>query len=97
MADDGPVRLHALIKGRVQGVGFRYYVEERASFLGITGWVRNLWDSQVEVVAEGPQPALESLLKALQRGPSSAFVSKVETDWETATGEFSGFHIRSTV
>ena len=37
MADDGPVRLHALIKGRVQGVGFRYYVEERASFLGITG------------------------------------------------------------
>ncbi len=96
MTDDGPVRLHALIMGRVQGVGFRYYVEERANFLGVAGWVRNLWDSRVEVVAEGQRQALESLLKALQRGPSSAFVSRVDTGWETATGEFSGFHIRAT-
>ena len=46
-------RLHAIIEGRVQGVGFRYFVEEKAAALGVTGWVRNRWNRSVEVVAEG--------------------------------------------
>lgn len=97
MAETGKMRLHAIIEGRVQGVGFRYFVLDSAESLGVTGWVRNRWDDTVEVTAEGERPDLEKLLKALQRGPSAAYVSQVKTDWEPATGEFSGFHVRGTM
>jgi acylphosphatase len=90
------VRLHAIVEGRVQGVGFRYFVLETAEALGVTGWVRNRWDDTVEVMAEGERPRLEKLLSALQRGPRSAFVSKVDVDWLPATGEFRRFGITQT-
>ncbi|MEW5871325.1 MAG: acylphosphatase [Chloroflexota bacterium] len=89
-------RLHAIVEGRVQGVGFRYFVEETAVNLGLQGWVRNRWEGSVEVVAEGPRASLEKLLAALQRGPRAAFVSNIENRWLPPTGEFSRFYVRST-
>jgi acylphosphatase len=91
------VRLHAIVEGRVQGVGYRYFVVESAEPLGLSGWVRNRWDETVEVTAEGPRPALEKLVEALARGPRSAYVSTVKADWEPATGEFTGFYVRATI
>jgi acylphosphatase len=89
-------RLHAIVAGRVQGVGFRAFVIDEASDLGVTGWVRNRWDATVEVVAEGDRATLDRLLGALRRGPPAAYVTQVETDWQAATGEFTRFYVRST-
>ncbi len=88
-------RLHALISGYVHGVGFRVFVLRRAQMLGLTGRVRNLYfpARQVEVIAEGPEEALQQLLAALQRGPAAAEVTRVEVHWEPATGEFADFAI----
>ena len=90
-------RLHAIVEGRVQGVSFRYFVERNAISLNLTGWVRNRWEGTVELAAEGKREDLDKLVVALQRGPRSAFVSKVKTTWHPATGEFHGFSIRRTV
>lgn len=89
-------RLRASVQGRVQGVGMRYYVQERAHELHLTGLVRNLRNGDVEVVAEGEQGALEALLAALQHGPRMAHVEAVHAAWSPATGEFSGFRIAGT-
>jgi acylphosphatase len=87
------VRLHAFINGRVQGVGFRYFVVEKAELLQVTGWVRNTFDGQVEVTAEGPRPVLERFLVYLRHGPSAAYVTDVQTSWQPASGELSHFEI----
>ena len=89
-------RLHANIQGRVQGVGFRYYVLECANRLALTGWVRNRFDGSVEVVAEGIQIKLDTLVEALQRGSRSSNVSGVDQQIIAATGEFEQFSIRTT-
>jgi acylphosphatase len=89
-------RFHAIIQGRVQGVGFRAFVVEKASELGLTGWVRNRWDGPVEVVAEGSRSDLEKLIAVLRRGPRMANVTAVDVDWEAPTGEFTHFYGRST-
>jgi acylphosphatase len=90
-------RLHAVVEGYVQGVGFRAFVIEQARKIGVTGWVRNRWDTSVEVCAEGERSALERLLAALQRGPSAAYVREVHVDWQTASGEFKDFRVRSSL
>ena len=95
-AKDEIVRLHAVVEGRVQGVGFRYFVEEQAVALGLKGWVRNRWDGTVEVTAEGERDTLNKLLAALNRGPRAANVTYVQAEWEKANGEFSSFYVRST-
>ena len=87
-------RLHAIVHGRVQGVSFRYYTQRRARELGLSGYVRNLWDRTVEVVAEGPRSALDELLVFLRVGPRAAFVTQVDTRWFAATHEFSRFEVR---
>jgi acylphosphatase len=96
MTDDELSQFHAIIEGRVQGVGFRYFVEENAVDLGLTGWVRNCWDGSVEVKAEGKRADLDRLLTELQRGPRSAFVTNIKTEWLPATGEFASFRVRPT-
>lgn len=96
MTETAVARLHAIVEGRVQGVGFRYFVYDWAIDLGLTGWVRNRWDGNVELVAEAPQAALDRLVVALRRGPSSAFVSDLKMEWGEATGEFPDFRIRHT-
>ncbi|RME84967.1 MAG: acylphosphatase [Caldilineae bacterium] len=88
-------RLEARIYGRVQGVGFRYFVLEQAQTLRLTGTVRNVYFPRrmVEVVAEGPRPQLEQFLRALHRGPSMARVEQVDVQWSAARNEFSSFRI----
>ena len=90
------VRLSAVVIGRVQGVGFRYFVADHAERLEATGWVRNRWDGSVEVTAEGTRKALDRLIIQLERGPASAHVSRVQVEWGDATGEFIGFRVRGT-
>lgn len=87
-------RLQAIVHGRVQGVNFRYYTQRRASSLDLTGYVRNMWDGTVEVVAEGPREALEELLAFLRVGPRAAFVTQVDTEWPGLTGTFTDFEVR---
>lgn len=86
--------LHAQVRGQVQGVGFRYFVIQKALSLGLRGFARNLSNGDVEVLAQGPRPALERLYHLLWRGPSAAQVDAVETTWRTPTTHLSGFHIR---
>ncbi len=97
MPDRDFVRLHAVVDGRVQGVGFRYFVLETALPLDLTGWVRNTMDGQVEVVAEGQRASLEQLLESLRRGPRASFVLSVNQEWQPASGEFIRFDVRGTV
>ncbi|MGC8765536.1 MAG: acylphosphatase [Brevinematia bacterium] len=73
----GYKRLEATIIGRVQGVGFRYFVETNANLLNITGWVANQWDGSVKVVAEGRGEDIEEFLKLLWKGPRLAYVEDV--------------------
>jgi len=87
-------RLHAFIRGDVQGVFFRANTQDRARELGLTGWVRNRSDGSVEVVAEGDKGKLESLLSWCRHGPRAATVSGVEHEWEEKKGEFADFEIR---
>ena len=89
-------RAHVYYSGIVQGVGFRYYVEENARILNLTGWVRNRWDGSVETVAESDRETLEKFLLALRRGPRSSQVSEVNVEWLTAAGEFNHFTIKMT-
>lgn len=96
MSEENSSRLHALIDGTVQGVGFRMFVLEHAQTLGLTGWVRNRFDGRVEVLAEGTYPVLEKLLDRLWTGPRSAFVTEVQKEWLPFTGEFSTFMVRRT-
>jgi acylphosphatase len=88
-------RLEAVVRGVVQGVGFRWFVVRRASELGLTGWTSNQSDGSVRVVAEGPSQALDHLLKHLNEGPSGAHVESVEAGRTAATGEFTSFTVRA--
>ncbi len=86
--------LHAYIYGRVQGVGFRYFVVQKAHALALRGYARNESDGSVEVLAQGPRPALEQLLLLLRQGPSAAQVRDVRVTWGTPSEHLSGFHVR---
>jgi acylphosphatase len=90
-------RLHATVKGRVQGVSFRYFVLEQADKLDLRGWVRNQWNGSVEVTAEGTHENLEMLLLALRDGPPMASVEDVDFEWLPYTGEFVNFNVTKTV
>jgi len=87
-------RLNATVHGRVQGVGFRFFVLQQAWALGLSGWVRNLSAGTVEVLAEGNMASLQELLVALRQGPDAAFVRDVKYHYSPATGEFRDFDIR---
>ena len=87
-------RLHAVARGKVQGVSFRYFVVRRAQGLGVTGYAYNMPDGRsVEVVAEGGRDGLEELLGRVRQGPTGAIVEDVDADWSEATGEFKDFRI----
>ena len=91
----GPARLEARARGRVQGVGFRYFVLRRGMELGLTGWVANETDGSVRIVAEGPRSELQALLEAMERGPAGAIVERVSATWGAATGTLRDFGIRA--
>jgi acylphosphatase len=88
-----PERLHVVIKGDVQGVGFRFFLIRRAQALGLTGWVTNRDDGVVEFVAEGRRQDLEQLERAAREGPRMARVAAVEVNWSEAAGDLSRFDI----
>lgn len=95
MTDEQRAALHCVVYGRVQGVGFRFFVVDEAERLGLTGWVRNRPDGRsVELIAEGPRPRLEELRRAVSKGPPGAWVERVECSWLEPTGEFVDFSIR---
>ena len=84
-----------LVSGRVQGVGFRYFVQEAAMVEGLAGWVRNLPSGAVEVLAEGDAEALERFARQLARGPAMARVDNVESIIESPQGRGGSFTVRA--
>jgi acylphosphatase len=90
----GVERLSAKVIGRVQGVGFRWWVRSAADRLGLTGWVMNAPDERsVELVAEGPAVALDQLEQLLRHGPPGAVVDQVEVSRSPASGSYGRFQI----
>ena len=88
-------RLTATVRGRVQGVGFRWFVQNQARGRRLVGWTANQSDGSVAVVAEGPSELLDELQAALVRGPTGAAVDRVDARRSPTTGEFASFTIRS--
>ncbi|MGD1929099.1 MAG: acylphosphatase [Leptolyngbyaceae cyanobacterium] len=86
-------RIHVIIDGRVQGVGFRYSTQVEAVRLDLTGYVRNRPNGTVEIVAEGQASAINQLLTWAHQGPPAAAVHQVEVTYGSVTGEFSQFTI----
>lgn len=89
-------RLHAIVHGRVQGVGYRVTTFDEARRLGLAGWVRNRWDGTVEVLAEGSEAKLRLFLEYLQRGPWGASVTSVAEEWADAAGAPMPFQVKHT-
>lgn len=87
-------RLHATVRGRVQGVGFRASAATEARRLGLTGWVRNKLDGDVEVMAEGADGDADAFLAWLRKGPSLAHVTGVDPEWLAPTGDGVTFEVR---
>lgn len=88
------VTRHLIIHGRVQGVGFRNYIEYKARQLEVCGWVRNRSDGSVEAVVSGKPAAIVAIIECARRGPRAAQVSAVTVS--AATGDFAGFEVRPT-
>ncbi|MGQ9663036.1 MAG: acylphosphatase [Kiritimatiellia bacterium] len=86
-------RIHVFISGKVQGVGFRDFTARQASRLKLTGWVKNLTDGRVELVAEGSTKDLETLLELVSQGPPAARVVGLEKHEENWSGEFKRFTV----
>jgi acylphosphatase len=86
--------LHLVISGRVQGVGFRFSAYDEAKDLALAGWVRNLPNGDVEIIAEGSRENLQMLAAWAHLGPPSAHITEVREDWAGFTGEFTEFRIR---
>lgn len=87
-------RLCARVRGRVHGVGFRFFVREVAGDLGVAGYVRNTPDGAVEVVAEGDEGRLARLLGLLKEGPRMAHVTDVDACWEEPTNAYDRFFVK---
>jgi len=90
----GTKRVHVFLSGRVQGVGFRAFTQRSAAGLKVVGFVRNLADGRVEMVAEGPEAAIDALVAKVRKGPRSARVEKVDLKAEPPAGGFGTFEIR---
>ena len=87
-------RMHVLYSGQVQGVGFRLTAEETARTFPVRGWVRNLKDGRVELVAEGEKEILNRFLTAVRQGPMRNFIKDARVTWSQCLDEFTDFDIR---
>jgi acylphosphatase len=87
-------RVHLLASGRVQGVAFRYFTQAHAARLGLSGWVRNLPNGDVEAVGEGTEESVVKWVRLLRDGPPAARVDNLRVNDEPPRGEDSGFDIR---
>jgi acylphosphatase len=88
------MQLRMIVRGRVQGVGFRYATIDEAHGLGLKGWVRNRPSGDVEILAEGREDVLKMLVAWAHLGPPAAHVSTVHEEWSEFTGQFADFRIR---
>lgn len=88
------VQVYIIVKGRVQGVNFRYYVLRKANELGINGYVRNLKDGDVEILAQGTRDSVDRLIEFIKGNPGSSFVTDMELTWEKPETYFSNFQIK---
>jgi len=96
--NDRRVRAHIWVKGRVQGVGFRAYVEYSARQIsGLTGWVRNVGYDTVEAIAEGERVAVERFIQMMKDGPRGSRVDESKVEWEKPTGEFDRFGVKRSM
>jgi acylphosphatase len=84
----------AIIHGRVQGVGYRFFAERYAMELGITGYAKNLDNGDVEVVAQGDKSSLDTYLAKLHEGPRLSKVTKIEVEWQPVSEHYPNFDIR---
>lgn len=87
-------QLHAIVKGKVQGVWFRAWTQDMARDMGLKGWVRNLPEGHVETVAQGDQETLERFLESLHDGPPLARVAEIDTNWTAADEKFTNFSVK---
>ena len=87
-------RVHVFYTGRVQGVGFRITAEETAQETGVVGWVKNLRDGRVELVAEGEEDVLQRFLATIRGGSMKNFISQMDVSWSSASDTFDEFVIR---
>ncbi|MFH1479558.1 MAG: acylphosphatase [Candidatus Omnitrophota bacterium] len=90
----GEKRIHVFYTGRVQGVGFRYTVQDIAGKLGLKGWVKNLFDGSVEVLCEGEEKKIAALLDNIKEGFLGRYIKDVQLSWEDADGDLDEFEIR---
>ncbi|MEX0928815.1 MAG: acylphosphatase [Balneolales bacterium] len=86
-------RVNVIIKGRVQGVGYRYFVKQKAGDLELNGWVRNLKNGHVEAMFEGDPSRVQEMLKACREGPRPARVDEIEVKENQLDGELNRFEI----
>ena len=87
-------RIHVFYAGRVQGVGFRATVEEIAQGVGVVGWIKNLRDGRVELVAEAEETLLERFLEAIRTSSMRNFINHTDISWGMASDTFHEFEIR---
>jgi len=85
-------RIRVFYTGVVQGVGFRYTAREIARHVGVSGWVKNLRDGRVEIIAESDESHLYRFVEEVERSVAN-FIRQRELFWEEATGEFDGFNV----
>ncbi len=98
ITNNGNVRAHVWVKGRVQNVGFRAHVEYGVRQIGgLTGWVRNVGYDTVEAIAEGERSNVESFIQTMKDGPRSSRVDEARVEWETPTGEFDRFGVKRSM
>ena len=88
------VRMHSFIKGTIRDGGFSEAVQRVAQHMGINGRMKHLPDRRVEVIAEGEKHILEQFLEEIRYGDVAAQITDIQTTWEEATGELSGFLVR---
>lgn len=89
-------QVHVLFAGHVQGVGFRYTTVDMARDFRVTGWVRNLRDGRVELLAEGEERELNAFLDQVRDGPLRHYIADVQVSWAAASGRYDGFATRPT-
>jgi acylphosphatase len=85
---------HVHVTGDVQGVGFRYSAIHQANAIGVTGWVRNLWDGRVEAMIEGEESLVQQMVEWCRQGPRSAEVTDLDVEMLPYTGKFTRFDVR---
>ncbi len=96
MSEIARSQIRAIVSGRVQGVGFRYFAQRQAEKYQIVGWVRNRWNGTVEIMAVGEPQNIERFLKTIGRGPRSGTTQNVEVKSIEPEGNFTSFRIRMT-